>query len=223
MTDLAEPDARFIVVYETEPEQQAGAANPFADEAREILEKVLRDIMETALHKHELWSEMEASIKALDLTMPHNAVRITTGSGKSDMSRQAIAAHYIPKAKPRKLPHRVLIAVPTHKLANEARIKMPAGITVAIWQGRYAIRLGTADEKMCLNPEAVKAAMEIGAAVEETACRKARRGKDPILCPFYDKCAYQAQKVEAPQSRRPVLPTKSCSRHPRSSAMAASA
>ena len=50
---------------------------------------------------------------------------------------------------------------------------------------------------MCLNPEAVEAAMEIGAVVEETACRKARRGKDPILCPFYRLCHYQAQKVPA--------------------------
>ena len=36
------------------------------------------------------------------------------------------------------------------------------------------------DEPMCLNPEAVKAAIEIGAVIEETACRKARRGEDTI-------------------------------------------
>ena len=228
MTDDQSPpdDPQLIVVYEVEGEQedaaQAGTVNPLADEARKRLGKVLRDIMETALRKHELWREVEASINRMiagdpaadatkiraniiadlkkdgvDLTAPHKAIRITTGSGKSDLSRQAIAVHYIPKAKSKKLPHRVLIAVPTHKLADEARVMMPAGITVAIWQGRDAIKLGTTDEKMCLNPEAVKAAIEIGAAVEETACRKARRGEDPILCPFYNKCAYQAQKAAA--------------------------
>ena len=59
-------------------------------------------------------------------------------------------------------------AVPTHRLADEARSKMPDGVTVAIWQGREGTKLGT-DEPMCRNLEAVKAAIKIGAEVEETA------------------------------------------------------
>ena len=68
---------------------------------------------------------------------------------------------------------------------------MPDGVTTATWQGRGGTKLGT-DEPMCRNPEAVEAALKIGANVEETACkrRKAR-------CPFYDTCHYQAQKAAA--------------------------
>ena len=144
----------------------------------------------------ESWHESrETSKTRKSQRPPQNAIKITTGIGKSDLIAEGSPYSFRSQAPriaaPR--PDRV----PTHKLANEARIKMPAGITVAIWQGRDAIKLGTVDEKMCLNPEAVKAAMEIGAAVEETACRKEVRGEDPILCPFYDKCAYQAQKAAA--------------------------
>jgi len=48
-----------------------------------------------------------------------------------------------------------------------------------------------------LNLQAVAAAEAIGADVERTACRKGRRGQEPILCPFYHKCGYQAQKEAA--------------------------
>ena len=44
---------------------------------------------------------------------------------------------------------------------------MPGGVTTAIWQGRDGIRLGTDDEPMCRNLEAVKAALKIGAEVEK--------------------------------------------------------
>ena len=128
-----------------------------------------------------------------------SGIRITTGGGKSEAFRQAIAARYIPEAKRLQLPHRVLIAVPTHKLAAEARTKMPDGVTVAIWQGLKATKLGT-NEPMCLNHAAVDAALALGADVETTACRRGQRGGPPIVCPFYEgegQCHYQAQKAEA--------------------------
>ena len=75
------------------------------------------------------------------------------------------------------------IAVPTHKLAAEARTKMPHGVTVAIWQGLKAIKLAT-NEPMCLNHAAVDAALALGADVETTACRRGQRGGPPIVCPF---------------------------------------
>jgi hypothetical protein len=128
-----------------------------------------------------------------------SGIRITTGGGKSEAFRQAIATRYIPEAKQLQLPHRVLVAVPTHKLADEARTKMPPGVTVAIWQGLKATRLGT-NEPMCLNHAAVDAALALGADVETTACRRGQRGGPPIVCPFYEgdgQCHYQAQKAEA--------------------------
>ena len=128
-----------------------------------------------------------------------SGIRNTTGGGKSTAFRQVIAARYIPEAKRLQLPHRVLIAVPTHKLAAEARTKMPDGVTVAIWQGLKATKLGT-NEPMCLNHAAVDAALALGADVETTACRRGQRGGPPIVCPFYEgdgQCHYQAQKAEA--------------------------
>ena len=128
-----------------------------------------------------------------------SGIRITTGGGKSEAFRQVIATRYIPEAKRLQLPHRVLIAVPTHKLAAEARTKMPDGVTVAIWQGLKATKLGT-NEPMCLNHAAVDAALALGADVETTACRRGQRGGPPIVCPFYEghgQCHYQAQKAEA--------------------------
>jgi hypothetical protein len=219
VTDRVDGDSRFIVVYETEPEHASRTANPFADEAREILEKALRDIMEIVLVKHELWSEVEARIKreveastkddpaadatkirakiladlekdGVDLTAPHNAVRITTGTGKSELGRQAIA-RFVIEARSRGLPHRVLHPVPTHRLADEARSKMPRGVTAAVWQGREGTKIGT-DEPMCRNIEAVKAALKIGAEVESTICKHKE-----ARCPFYETCHYQAQKAPA--------------------------
>jgi hypothetical protein len=49
----------------------------------------------------------------------------------------------------------------------------------------------------CLNLAAVEAAEAIGADVEQAACRKGRRGADPILCQFYETCGYQRQRQKA--------------------------
>ena len=68
---------------------------------------------------------------------------------------------------------------------------MPDGVTTAIWQGRDGTHLATG-EPMCRNPEAVAAALEIGAEIEETACKNGE-----ARCPFYEDCAYQAQKEPA--------------------------
>ena len=89
------------------------------------------------------------------------------------------------------LPHRVLNLVPTHKLAGEARSKMPAGVTVAVWQGRGGTKLGT-NEPMCRNPEAVEAALKIGANVEKTACKRRRRAARSTRV-----VSYQQQKAAA--------------------------
>jgi len=50
---------------------------------------------------------------------------------RSELLRQAAALQFVSEAKRRGLPHRVLILVPTHRLANEARERMPDGVTVA--------------------------------------------------------------------------------------------
>ena len=188
------------------PQPKATARGPVADEARELLRKCLREIMGNALLIHEARratnlddneiADRDDDRKLFDPT--HSAIKITAGTGKSDLSRQETANYYIPEAKRLSLPHRVLKLVPTHKLAGEARSKMPAGVTVAVWQGRGGTKLGT-DEPMCRNPEAVEAALKIGANVEKTACKSKK-----ARCPFYESCLYQQQKARGQLGRRRV-------------------
>jgi hypothetical protein len=192
VTDRAEPDSRFIVVYETEPEHASasgsgGQAGPSAEDGRKALRGILDEIVARALHWHELWKDVEPEDRK---DPPHSAIKITTGVGKSELGRQAIA-HFVIEARSRGLPHRVLHPVPTHRLADEARNKMPGGVTAAVWQGREGTKLGT-DEPMCRNIEAVKAALKIGAEVESTVCKHKE-----ARCPFYETCHYQAQKAPA--------------------------
>ena len=55
MTDRAEPDSRFIVVYETEPEHasaQGQAGGPSADDGRKVLRGILDEIVARALSWH---------------------------------------------------------------------------------------------------------------------------------------------------------------------------
>ena len=189
MTDY--PD---LVVDETESAQStaAGGTRPDVDDARRVLQQCIKGLIEQALSWHGISGNLPPDSRS---DAPHSAIRITPGTGKSEQLRQGIA-RFVGEARRQQLPHRVLVNVPTHRLADEARGRMPDGVTTAIWQGRNGTKLGT-DEPMCRNLEAVKAALAVGAEVEETACRKARRGHEPILCPFYGTCAYQAQKAVA--------------------------
>lgn len=163
-----------------------------ADEARAILKARLEEIIKQVLADQQ----QGAAPANPDFAELCFAIRSTTGTGKSELLRQAIATEFIAEAKRLGLKHRVLILVPTHKLADEANSRMPEGITTAIWQGRNSIKLGTADQMMCLDLPRVNASLAIGAPVEETACRKAKRGQIPVLCPHYP-CPYQQQKTLA--------------------------
>jgi hypothetical protein len=157
-----------------------------------VAEKALKDCLSKQMDEALSWhgSRLEGRMPA-----SHKAFKITTGVGKSEQLRREIA-EYVPEAKRLGLPHRALYLVPTHSLGDEARKKMPAGITTALWQGRQATSVSTG-EPLCRNLEAVKAALAIGADVEGTACRKDVRGGDPVVCPFYEACGYQAQKKAA--------------------------
>jgi hypothetical protein len=190
VTDRAESDSRFIVVYETEPEHasaQGQAGGSSADDGRKVLRGILDEIVEQALTWHEVWRDQQPEDRK---NPPHSAIKITTGVGKSELGRQAIA-RFVIEARSRGLPHRVLHPVPTHRLADEARSRMPGGVTAAVWQGREGTKLGT-DQPMCRNIEEVKAALKIGAEVESTVCKHKE-----ARCPFYETCQYQAQKAPA--------------------------
>ena len=149
-----------------------------------------------------IWPEMRSSTTDAPQVpaAPHSAIKITTGGSKSTILREAAALRYVPSAKAMGLPHRVLIAVPTHRLADEANRRMPAGVTTAVYQGLKAFKLGTDKEPMCLNHPAVDAALELGADVQQTACRKGKKGPQ---CPFYDECHYQRMLRECAAAEVP--------------------
>ena len=157
---------------------QGRAKGTSADEARETLRRHLEMIMRTTLDWHERWKGTDPRIAAT-----HRTAR--SGSRPASASRgiRRMIARFIRRAKLRGLPHRVLYLVGTHRLADEAKQRLPEGVTSAIWQGRAAEKLGTDGEPMCLNPAAVEAAIKIGGEVEKTACRKAKRGADHDLLP----------------------------------------
>jgi hypothetical protein len=182
-----------LIDEEEDGQGRAGSPRgPLVDEARKILRRHLNDLMGCALGWHEL--VLEHADIADDPDFPaarHDALKAVTGIGKSDIARQEVASYYIPQARRRGLPHRVLILVPTHRLADEARNKMPAGITTAIWQGRDSIDVATS-KPMCRNLEAVNAAIKVGADVQKAACKNKN-----WRCPFFADCLYQKQKKAA--------------------------
>lgn len=187
MNDNADED---LILDETDGQQtnaQRDLGMPLI-EARRALGSCLDNFMTQALQWHELPTDGRPK-------PDHAAIRITTGAGKSEQLRRMIAK-FIPEAKRRGVPHRVLYLVPTHTLANEARGRMQDGVTAALWQGRQG-KDQKSGETICRNLDAVHAAIKIGADVEETACRKGRRGGEAIKCTFYETCGYQAQKPKA--------------------------
>jgi hypothetical protein len=191
-------ELRGAIVDEFDPSADTQSdAVPIAV-ARDMLRAVIDRQMTTAVRLHESGG----------VSVPE-AVCVPTGVGKSEGARNGIV-HYVEKAKKtyaakaagkkkqkrKRIAHRVLVFIPTHKLGEEARHRLPEAIKTALWQSRKANDLSTG-EPLCLNLQAIAAAEAIGADVEKTACRKGRKGQDPILCPFYHKCGYQAQKEAA--------------------------
>ena len=216
-------ELRGVIIEETETGGAGTLGAIPVDAARDVLRAAIEQEMQDAIRFHEEAAEAqgnpaEAQGNPLDFNRraqpSHSAIRITTGAGKSEATRaaaaeyifeakkratRAAAANYVREAKKRGIPHRVAVYVPTHRLGEEARQRFPAEISTALLQSRKANDLATG-EPLCLNLAAVEAAEAIGADVERSACRKPRRGGDPILCPFYETCGYQRQKQKAKQA-----------------------
>lgn len=200
-------ELRGVIIEKTETGGGGTAGAVPVDAARDVLGAAIEQLMQGAIRFHEEAAEGqskpgEGQGNPLDFNPPaepdHSAICITTGTGKSEATRTA-AVGYVGEAKKHGIPHRVAVYVPTHKLGEEARQRFAAGISTALLQSRKANDLATG-KPLCLNLPAVEAAEAIGADVEQAACRKGRRGADPILCPFYNECGYQRQKEAAKQA-----------------------
>jgi putative DNA primase/helicase len=215
-------ELRGVIIEETETGCAGTPGAMPVDAARDVLRAKIEQLMQDAIRFHEEAAEAQSNPAETQSSQifnrpaepNHSAIRITTGAGKSEATRaaaadyvceakkratRAAAASYVCEAKKRGIPHRVAVYVPTHRLGEEARQRFPAGISTALLQSRKANDLATG-EPLCRNLAAVEAAEAIGADVEQAACRKGRRGGDPILCPFYETCGYQRQRQRAKQA-----------------------
>jgi putative DNA primase/helicase len=199
-------ELRGVIIEETESGSAGTRGAMPVDAARAVLRARIEQLMQNAIRFHEEAAEAQSNPAETQSNRifngpaepNHSVTRITTGAGKSEATRGA-AADYVREAKKRGIPHRVVVFVPTHKLGEEARQRFPADISTALLQSRKANDLATG-EPLCLNLAAVEAAEAIGTDVERAACRKPRRGGDPILCQFYETCGYQRQKQAAKQA-----------------------
>jgi hypothetical protein len=169
-----------------------------AETARTMLQAALESQIESAIKFHEERTTLQPGDPHCLKQPPeptHVAFPVLTGLGKSQQAR-TVLADYVRSAKEKGIPHRAVVFVPTHQLGAEARQQVAADITTALWQSRKANDVVT-HEPLCLNRLAVEAAEAIGLEVERTACRRGRRGQEPIFCPFYQECRYQSQKAAA--------------------------
>lgn len=132
----------------------------------------------------------------------HAGLMVGVGTGKSTAARAALP-RYIEKAKAERRPHRIVWAVPTHRLGGEALAEMRRlGLNAAIWHGREASVPGSCDPddavqsmRACRNLDAVHDALAIHAKVEQAVCGSGKPGEP--FCPWRtgrDQCLFQAQK-----------------------------
>ena len=152
--------------------------------------------MTQALAWHEAWKDHEPEDRK---DPPHNAIKITTGTGKSELGRQAIARFVIEARSSRTAAPCLAPRADAQARGRGARARCPTASPRR--SGKAAKAPSSAPTSRC-------------AAISRRSrprSRSARRSKRPSAsdkearCPFYDTCHYQAQKAPP---KRPM----SCSR-----------
>ena len=159
-----------------------------ADAARAEIERVV-DAFLYLIEDPEVWREYIAFLieeygLGFDYTLTH-AMRIDTGAGKTQIVIKRIAASKL----------RYLYTVPIHELAGRVEQQfIDLGVSVAIFRGRDRDDPNNPGKKMCLNLEAVEAALKARTDVTKACCKYGK-----FECQFYRQCGYQAQKKQKPQ------------------------
>lgn len=129
-----------------------------------------------------------------DFGAQHLAARVATAVGKTQAAVEAISKYRKETGDGRPFG----FVVPTHKLGAEIEERFRAlGVEARVFRGRNADN--PEGGKMCQNLPAVEVAMALGASIQETCCK----GKNPdtkqkVACPFFETCAYQAQRRQEP-------------------------
>jgi len=180
------------------PEPPAPVVRLPVEEARRRLDDAVAEFVRAA-RRHDA---MRAKTEAQGLEPPAPPVHVakaSTGLGKSRIARRHVA-ELLRALRAAGDGRTVAIAVPRHALAAEqaalfaelAEVKA-GGLTVATWRGREADDPARPGEKMCKNLDAVREAQAAGLDVQAAACRR-KIGATVFACPFFEGCAYQAQR-----------------------------
>ncbi|MCB8883982.1 toprim domain-containing protein [Acidisoma cellulosilytica] len=172
---------------------------------RQALDVAVSDFFDAA----ETWEADHEESK--DQPPPVHAIRVDVGAGKTRAAYR-YAARRLEAMRMVGDTRVIVVAVPTHKLADEQAqlfntiaAERGSRLTAQVWRGMSAPDPDHEDArdptiadklktKMCRNLEAVAAAREAGVDVQQAACRKKEKGQDPICCPFYTECGYQRQR-----------------------------
>lgn len=121
---------------------------------------------------------------------PQIGLRATVGLGKSHLSRKHLLALQR-RLRENERPHRILVLTPSLELADEtAAAWRTEGARVAVLRG-YLARDPLAGQLMCLDVEAVNAAIAAGSDIHSTACV---RGE--YRCDVFTRCPKQANRLE---------------------------
>jgi Primase C terminal 2 (PriCT-2) len=181
------------------PRERAVAAPTYPDAARTSVEAA-RAELEQSIERFldapppDVWETYAAFVDGREAQRVE-AVQATTGIGKTRIAARVIAG----RIKDGRLAAPVGYAVPTHRLGEDVAEQFREhGITAEVWRGRKAFISGKSGPTMCEDLGAVEIAEDLGLVIESACCR----GKDPhgkkVTCPFYNHCAYQAQKGKEP-------------------------
>jgi len=137
---------------------------------------------------------------------PSEAIAVTTGVGKTHALIEAVKPLVGDKTIRADKP--LVFMVPTLKLANEAAARfLKAGVSTKVFRGREAKNPQTGTT-MCDDVEAVQLMVKSGQSVRDTTCRFTDKNNTVHQCPFFNTCAYQQQKEEAPAVW--VMPAPMC-------------
>lgn len=130
------------------------------------------------------------------------ALKIGTGIGKTECGLREIIARMIGGEL-----KTVSYAVPENELSAELvaraeaiRDELGGSFEIGAWRGREAANPDQPGQAMCERPDVVRAVGRAGLDVQTFACRT----PEGVECPFYQSCAYQAQRR---QRRRLTITT----------------
>ena len=161
-----------------------------AREAKRLTTKALTIVLSYQPDRLSLAEILASTFEELENCVPHVAVRVTAGTGKTLLTLAELA-QWIKKRKESALPHRVLILVPTHELSGEMlrRARDDAGLDAVVFRGRDAQLPGASAKHMCADLKAVQAALRIGANVTTSVCGTADARKPHcrhrLECPWW--------------------------------------